>query len=146
MNHLSQLAACLTVAAAALLPCAAQAADPTDVIDYRKHVMQTLEAQTSALGMLMSTQIPEDNLVLHVESIALAAKQAMKSFEAKVPGGDSKPEVWSNWPDFEKRMKDFVARTDKLAKDVKTGGMTVVMDQAVDALTCKSCHDAYRKK
>lgn len=146
MTHLPQLAARLVVAATVVLPFAAQAADPADVVDYRKHVMQTLESQTTALGMIMSTQIPEDNLVLHVEAIALAAKQALKSFEAKVPGGHSKPEVWSNWPDFEKRMKDFVAKTDKLAKDVKTGGMTAVMDQAVDALSCKSCHDVYRKE
>ena len=119
-------------------------ADDKDVIEYREHIMNTLNAQTSAIGMIVSTQIPEDNLVQHVEAIALTAKQALKSFEPKVQGGESKPEVWTNWPDFEKRMKDFVARTDKLAKDAKTGGTLVVMEQMVDALTCKSCHDIYR--
>jgi cytochrome c556 len=131
-------------AAAFVLP--AQAEDK-DVIDYRQNIMKALDGQTAALGMIVSTQIPEDNLVQHTEAIALAAKTALKSFEAKVAGGESKPEVWTNWPDFEKRMKDFVEKTDKMAKAAKAGGGSqVVIEQMVDALTCKGCHDVYRQK
>ncbi len=121
-------------------------ADDKDVIDYRQDVMKALDGQTAALGMIVSTQVPDDNLLQHAEAIALIAKTALKSFEAKVPGGEAKPEVWANWADFEKRMKDFVARTDKMAKDAKTGGVNVVMEQMVDALSCKGCHDVYRLK
>ena len=135
----------VAIAMVVALPIVARA-DDKDVIDYREHIMKTLDAQTAAIGMIVSTQIGEDNLVQHAEAIALTAKQALKSFEAKVPGGESKPEIWANWPDFEKRMKDFVEKTDKLAVSAKTGGVPVVMEQMVDALTCKGCHDVYRNK
>ena len=121
-------------------------ADDKDVIDYRQHIMKTLDAQTAAIGMVVSTQVPDDNLVQHTEAIALAAKTALKSFEAKVAGGESKPEIWANWADFSKRMNEFVEKTDKMAKAAKTGGVPVVMEQMVDALTCKGCHDVYRNK
>ncbi len=133
------------VAAALVLPMTAQA-DDKDVIDYRENVMKTLEAQTASLGMIASTQVPPDNLVQHTEAIALMAKAAKKSFEAKVLGGEAKPEVWANNADFTKKMDDFVAKTDILAKSAKTGGVPVVMEQMVDALTCKGCHDVYRNK
>lgn len=135
----------VAVAMVMALPMAARA-DDKDVVDYREHIMKTLDAQTAAIGMIVSTQIGEDNLVAHAEAIALTAKQALKSFEAKVPGGESKPEVWSNWPDFEKRMNDFVEKTAKLAASAKTGGVPVVMEEMVDALSCKGCHDVYRNK
>lgn len=145
MTRIVKFVAGVAIAAAAfVLP--AQAEDK-DVIDYRENIMKALDAQTAALGMIVSTQIPEDNLVQHTESIAIAARAALKSFEAKVPGGEAKPEVWSNWPDFEKRMKDFVEKTDKMAKAAKAGGgPSVVIEQMVDALTCKGCHDIYRQK
>ena len=132
----------------AAAPMVASAADDAnkDVIDYREHIMKTLDSQTAAIGMIVSTQITEENLVAHAEAIAITAKQALASFKPNVPGGESKPEVWKNWPDFEKRMNDFVAKTELLAKSAKTGGVPVVMEMMVDALTCKGCHDIYREK
>ena len=127
------------------LPMAARA-DDKDVIDYRQHIMKTLDEQTASLGMTVSTQIPPDNFVAHVEAIALIAKTALKSFEPKIAGGEAKPEVWAQWDDFSKRMNEFVVKSDALAKTAKTGGMPVVMEQMVDALTCKGCHDVYRNK
>lgn len=146
MTRLFKLVGGFAVAAVmAAAPMAAQA-DDKDTIDYRQHIMKGLDAQTAAIGMIVSTQIPEDNLVKHAEAIAQMAKTVKKSFEAKVAGGESKPEVWTNWADFSKRLDDFVEKTDKMAKDAKTGGVPVVMEQMVDALTCKGCHDVYRNK
>jgi len=130
----------------AMIPAVAGAADPKDVIDYRQHIMKTLDSQTAALGMIVSTQVSDENLVAHTRAIAVTAKQALSSFKEKVPGGESKPGVWANWPDFEKRMNEFVAKTEHLAKSAETGGVPVVMEQMVEALTCKGCHDTYREK
>lgn len=147
MNRLVKFVGGVAVVAvmAVSAPMVAQA-DDKDVIDYRQHIMKALDAQTAAIGMIVSTQIPDANLVAHAEGIALAAKAAKKSFEAKVAGGESKPEIWANYADFSKRMDDFVAKTEKMAQDAKTGGIPVVMEQMVDALTCKGCHDVYRNK
>ena len=146
MTRLSQFAAALAVATVAALPLAAQASDPTDIIDYRKHVMKSLGEQSASMAMTLQGKAPAENFVLHAETLAIVASTALQAFKEKVEGGGAKPDVWAKWPDFEKRMNDFVAKTELLAKSAKTGGVPVVMEMMVDALTCKGCHDIYREK
>lgn len=137
--------AILAAVAMSAMPLVARA-DDKDVIDYRENIMKTLDAQTGMLGMIASSAVPPDNLVLVTKGLALAAKQAQKTFEAKVPGGEAKPEIWANYADFKKKMDEFSVKTDALAKAAETGGMESLMEKMVDALQCKSCHDAYRSK
>ena len=120
-------------------------ADDKDVIDYREHIMKTLEEQTAAIGMIVSTQIPPDNIAQHANAIALAAKMALKSFEPKVPGGQAKPDVWAKWDDFSAKMKKFEANSQKMA-DAANKGANVgeITEMLIDALPCKDCHDTYR--
>lgn len=119
-------------------------ADDKDPIAYREHLMKTLNEQSAALGMILSTVVPDDNTAAHMEALALTAKLAPKAFEPKVPGGQSKPEVWTNWPDFSKRMADFAQKTDEMARIAKEQGPEAASEKVVDALSCKSCHDVYR--
>jgi cytochrome c556 len=128
-----------------LLPQAA-AADDQDVIDYRRHIMETLREQAAALGMIMSGAIPDDNAVAHIDIIAATAATALKSFEPKVEGGDAKAEVWAQWDDFSSRMNDFAARTAAMSKTAHEKGKDEALLQVMDALTCKQCHDTYRVK
>jgi cytochrome c556 len=119
-------------------------ADDQDVIDYRRHIMETLKAQVTALGMIMSGAIPDDNAVAHMDIIAETAATALKSFEPKVEGGDAKAEVWSQWDDFSARMNEFAERTAAMARTAHEKGKDEALLQAMDALTCKQCHDVYR--
>lgn len=135
-----------TMLALSMLVHAVAFAEGQDTIDYRKHVMQTLQAQTSALGMIMSGTIPDDNAVAHMEIIAATAKTALKSFEPKVEGGDAKPEVWSNWADFSARMQDFVTKSAEMARVGREQSLDEAYTLAIDALNCKSCHDVYNSK
>jgi cytochrome c556 len=138
-----------TICCAAMLALAlpgAVFADNKDVIDYREHIMNTLNEQAAAAGMILSGAVPDDNLTAHLEAIALSARIALKAFQAKVPGGEAKPEVWANWADFSKRMTEFAQKTDELAKMAKTGNKDAVFSNVVDALSCKSCHDTYRNE
>lgn len=144
MTRFTKFAVAMAVVVSAL-PFVAKA-DDKDVIDYRQHIMKTLDEQVASIGMIVSTQIEGDNLVAHVQAIALTAQTALKSFELKVQGGESKPEVWAQWPDFEKKMKDFAIGTAKLVDVAKAGGANAVNEAMVDALTCKGCHDTYRNK
>ncbi len=121
-------------------------AEDQDVIDYRQHIMKALDAQTAAVGQILSFSIPEDQLPSHLETIAITAKTALKSFEQNVPGGEALPAVWENWGDFTARMNDFVDRMEKAAEHAKTGGREAIMGEIVLALSCKSCHDIYREK
>jgi len=129
--------------ALSLLPAAAHA-DDQDVIDYRKHIMATLQAQTAALGMIMSGAIPDDSLVAHMDIIAATAATALKAFEPRVEGGEAKPEVWAQWEEFSRRMNEFAAKTAAMAKTAHEQGKDEALLQVMDALTCKQCHDDYR--
>src|SRR5580704_12541896 len=73
-----------------------------DVIAYREHIMSTLEEQAAAVGQILSGVIPPDNSTAHFDAIALSAKMALSAFTPKVPGGQAKVNVWSDWPDFSK--------------------------------------------
>lgn len=121
-------------------------ADDQDVIDYRKHIMNTLEAQTAALGMIMSGAIPDDNVVVHMDIIAQTSAIALKAFEPRVEGGDARAEVWSKWDDFSARMNLFAERTATMSKTAHAIGKDEALLQVMDALTCKQCHDDYRVK
>ena len=145
MKHAAKFATAMMLAA--LMPAThAFAFDDKDVIDYRHHIMTTLDEQAGALGMIVSTQIPNDNLVAHLDTLALTAKQALKSFEQKVPGGESKPLVWEQWKDFSERMNTFAIKTAELAQTARTKGQDAVVADMVGALACKSCHEIYRDK
>ena len=105
-----------------------------------------VDEQTAALGMILSGAIPEDNLVLHMDAIATTASMALSSFESNVPGGDAKPEVWSNWEDFAKRMNDFAAKTANMAKVAHDEDPQTAVELAIEALDCKGCHKVYNNK
>lgn len=115
-------------------------ADDEDTIDYRHHVMAGLGEQMDALAMIVQHRAPADNFAVHTQTLAIIAAQGKKAFEPKVPGGRSKPEVWSQWTDFSKRMDALVASTAELAK---AGGVATAGAKVDSAAMCKSCHDTY---
>jgi len=146
MTRMFPFAAGLAVAVMTALPMAAQASDPTDIIDYRKHIMKTLGETSAAMNMTVQGTAPAENFVLHTEVLASAASSALVAFKENVEGGGSKPDVWSKWPDFEKRMTEFAAATADLAKTAREGGMEAAKPKLQGALTCRGCHDLYREK
>jgi cytochrome c556 len=130
----------------ALLPTAVHA-DNKDVVDYRMHIMHSLNEQSAALGQILSGVIPEKNAQAHLEALALTASTALKAFEPKVPGGESKAEVWSNWADFSKRMNEFARQTREAAKLSKEKGFSAAGPGIIDAMSsCKNCHDINREE
>jgi cytochrome c556 len=123
-------------------------ANDQDVIDYRERIMKTLDEQAAAVGMILSSAAPGENMAAHLQAIALTAQIALKAFEPKVVGGEAKPEVWSNWADFSKRMNEFSKNSLEAAAMAKDKGYddAALGIKIVDALPCKSCHDLYRKE
>lgn len=118
-----------------------------DVISYREDVMKTLDEQSAALGQIASGVIPNDNLNAHMEAMSLSASMALKAFESKVPGGEAKPNVWSDWAAFSKKMTEFAQKAADGAKAAKAQGSDAAMEAVVDlANRCKDCHDTYRQE
>jgi cytochrome c556 len=127
----------LAVSSAAVL------ADDQDVIDYRQHIMKTMEEQTAAIEMILQNKAPAEHFAIHVKILAISAAMAKKAFEPKVEGGNTKPQTWTNWPDFSKRLDVLAAATDELAKTAAAGGVAAAGPKVQAALTCKACHDLY---
>jgi cytochrome c556 len=121
-------------------------ADDQDAVSYRQLIMKELDAESAALGMIVSGQVPPDALSLQAKAIANSAKSALKAFEPKVPGGSAKPEVWSKWDDFSKRMQTFAQKSEEMAKVSEGGNVQAVTELMIAALPCKDCHDTYRTK
>ena len=119
-------------------------ADDQDTIDYRQHIMKTLGEQVSILGMMVEKKAPADDFATHAQVLALTAATAKAAFEPEIQGGKAKPEVWTQWADFEKRIDALVASTADLAKTAKSGGVAAAGPKMQSALTCKGCHDTYR--
>jgi len=121
-------------------------ADDQDVIDYRVHIMKTLDEQAAAISQILEHKAPADNFTTHVQILAITAATAKKAFEPKVLGGEAKPEVWSHWADFAKRLDDLTAATADLANTAKAGGVAAAAPKVQTALACKSCHELYVEK
>ena len=137
----------LLTAALFAMPLTAQAQTVTQdpIIAYRVEVMKTMGAQAAALGAIMQKKVPFDqNIALHAEAISLGAREALKAFEPKQPGGAARPELWDHWADVAARFKALDIAAADVAKQAKAG--PVDPKKVLAALTCKSCHDIYRNK
>lgn len=120
-------------------------ADDQDQIDYRQHVMNTMGDQMLLINQIIHKQAPADSLATFAQILALTAMTAQSAFKPNVAGGDSKPSVWTNWPDFSKRLDALVASTADLANAAKAGDPSAVASK-VAALGCMSCHQLYMQK
>ena len=116
-------------------------ADDSDGIEYRQHIMKTLDEEMAAIGMILANRAPTDALATHTRILATTAATAKKAFEPKIPGGEAKPEVWANWADFAKRLDALTAATGQLAQADAAAATGVRADLAT---ACKGCHDQYR--
>jgi cytochrome c556 len=110
----------------------------------RQLIMQQLETDAEALGEIAAGSLAPDSMVERARSLAKGAKEARDSFKENVAGGAAKADVWKNLADFAKRMDEFVANTEKLAKVSEGGDVTAMKELLVDAMPCKQCHDIYR--
>jgi cytochrome c556 len=122
---------------------AAAHADDQDVIDYRQHIMKTMQEQVDAIGMILAQKAPAENFATHVKVLAVTARTSKKAFELDIPGGEAKPAVWANWNDFAKRLDTFVAALEDLDRTTSSGGLAAARPKIQAALSCTSCHDTY---
>ena len=126
----------------------AQAPSPVEtesLIFERQLLMTQLEDHAEALGNIVAGLEPPDKLAETSRKVAKTAKDAVEAFKEVVPGGRSKPEVWSNHADFMKRMQEFATKADAMAAVAETGNLTAVTEMMPEALPCKACHDVYRE-
>ena len=134
----------LALGAMLVLWSAGVCADEQDDIEYRQHIMKTMDEQTALLNMILQHKAAPDNFTVHAKVLAISAAMAKKSFDSKAAGGNAKPAVWAAWADFSKRMDALAAATDDLVKSAASGGVALAGAKVPAVLaSCKSCHDEY---
>lgn len=124
---------------------AATMADDGLAIDYRQQVMKTKQAQTAAIGQILTQTVPEENIISHFEILLLATRQSKAAFAKKVLGGNSQPIIWERWDDFSARLARVEADLVVAIDTLRTQGVTNAGELAVTVTGCKDCHDIYKK-
>lgn len=135
----------LVLAASVAAPAMAQMRDE-DVIAYRQEIMKTMGAQSTSIGMILAGMVPDKLLYTHFEVLLQSVRQAKVAFEPKVPGGNALPVVWEKHAEFVKKLDDAeaaIVKAIEIAKKDGSGGQSG--EAAVGALSCKGCHDTYKK-
>jgi cytochrome c556 len=120
-------------------------AEAEGIIFERQQIMLQLERDSELLGKIAAGVAPPDKLPATTRAIAQGARDSVTAFADKVPGGRSKPEVWSNYLDFMQRMEAFATNAENMAKAGEGGNVSAVTNLMIDALPCKQCHDIYRE-
>jgi cytochrome c556 len=128
---------------AAISPAASQSLDP--VLD-RQLVMQQLDRDAKALGLILAGIEPAEGLAARTSAIAKGAKEARDAFQDRQPGGSTLPQAWENWDDFSRRLDEFAAKADEMARIGQSGNVTAVNEVVLDAMPCKQCHELYRSR
>jgi hypothetical protein len=134
------------------------------IIFERQQIMESLEGKAEILGNIAAglDAVPRkageprkskdelakesmERMLTTSREIAALAKEARTSFEPHVPGGRSKPEIWTTGADdYKKRMDNWVKAADEMVKVAEGGNKIGVISVMGEALPCKQCHDVYR--
>lgn len=115
-------------------------------IDYRKQIMRSIDAQTSAIGQILSGTISDENFASHLEVVSINAGLANTAFERVAQGGDALPKVWQDHAKFLRTMQEFSDNAAKAAKIARQDGKDAATVAVIDALPCRQCHEVYRRK
>jgi cytochrome c556 len=142
-GRLLKIALAVTLPVVPLSAVHGQAEDP---VLARQLIMQQLEEDAETLGSIAAKIEPPTKMAEVARRVATTAKESHESFRKNAPGGAAKPEIWTNWADYNAKMEAFVANSEKMAKVAETGDVNGVTELLVDALPCKGCHDVYRQK
>ncbi len=132
----------------ALVSLAAHAADPDDMIKYRKNVMNANGGLMGASNALLQNKVGFGGQVAAYAKALEALNRDLPSlFPAGTNGGDTDahPDVWSKRAEFERRAKDTQAKAAVFAKAAAAndGKLAEKFKDLSDA--CKSCHKDFRK-
>lgn len=131
-----------------LLAVSAHAADPDDIIKYRKNVMNANGGLMGAANAILLHKV--DNKA-PLAAYAKALEGTSKDIAALFPKGtnagdtDALPEVWSKRADFERRAKDTETKAAAFAKSASAGGKDADARFKDLADACKACHKEFRK-
>lgn len=122
---------------------------PADALEYRKSAYHVLIWNWMPLANTVRGKIPyvKADFERYANRIAQIAPMLLEGFPAGSGVGktESKPEIWTNWADFQVKMKAFETESAALATLAKGGDFEKIKVQfGKVGSTCKGCHDKYK--
>lgn len=119
-----------------------------DDIKYRQSVMRAIGGHMMASGAILQGKVPhQGDLAAHAQALAGLAGIAAHVFPTGSGEGKThaKPEIWADWPAFERRLQEFKTKADGFAK-AAAGADPAATGAAMKALggACKDCHDKFQ--
>ncbi len=135
---------------AVLTPPALSAAEPEDIIKYRKNMMKAIGGHTSAAGAIVQGKVDyKTHLAEHARALQALTKDIPGLFPKDSDFGDTnaKDEVWSKRAEFEKTAKNAKSKVEAFAKAVQGSKQDVIVASFKDmGEGCKACHKDFRKE
>lgn len=139
-----------SVAVLAAVAFVAHAAEPEDIIKYRKQVMKSQGAHMAAAAAIIQGKVDFKNqLAGHVKAL----QETTRDIPAMFPKGsdfgdtDALDSVWQKHDEFLKRAKNAREKADALAKVVAAGNTKEYAERFKELSDgCKSCHKDFRKE
>lgn len=133
---------------------AASAADPKpeDTAEYRQSVFTIIGWNFKPIGAMVKGEVPFDAAAVarHAQYVEMMSKALLEGF-SKGSGPDAvkhteaKPEIWTNWDQFNSKLNNFEQEAAKLAEVAKGGDEGAIKAQfGKTAETCKACHKEFR--
>ena len=121
--------------------------DPT--VKARQDLMATQGMNMKVLGGMAGGKVPFDAAAAEAAKAAIVATSAEIGAKFKPqatdPVTEAKPEIWTNWADFQVKMKAFETESAALATLAKGGDFEKIKVQfSKVGNTCKDCHDKYK--
>jgi cytochrome c556 len=139
------------ISGALALSMPAMAGKAEDAVHYRQGILMGMGWNVGAMGAMVKGDVPFDaaRFAFLAGRTAVLAPMVLEGFtpDTKDAKSHALPALWDNYADFEKRMKENVESTAKLAEVAKSGDEAAMKAQFGEAVqVCKGCHDEYREK
>ena len=133
-----------------LAPLALSAAEPEDIIKYRRNVMKSIGGHTSAAGAIVQGKVDyKAHLAEHARALQAMTKDIPGLFPKDSDFGDTnaKDGVWSKRAEFEKAANNVKTKVEAFAKAVQGGKQDAIVASFKDmGEGCKGCHKDFRKE
>ncbi|MCK9504403.1 MAG: cytochrome c [Porticoccaceae bacterium] len=140
-----------SLAAATLLFVAGIAtAGDKENVEYRKNHMSVLGGHMGSLVAIVKGEVPfVEDLGYHADGLAAAAPRVIPVFktEAMTDKSEALPEIWKDWPTFEKAALNLEKTSKALAVAAASGDQAAIGAALGDVgKSCKGCHDDFVKE
>lgn len=133
-----------------LAPLMLNAAEPEDIIKYRRNVMKAIGGHTSAAGAIVQGKVDyKAHLAEHARALQTLTKDIPSLFPKDSDFGDTNAldAAWSKRADFEKAAGNVKTKVEAFAKAVQGGNQQTIAASFKDmGEGCKACHKDFRKE